>query len=221
MLVYLIRHGHGAHVGKRLPTADSPLSKTGIAEAQTLVERFTDIPISAVYSSPYTRCVETITPLARSRKLRVTKVSGLRDVEYGDVGGATLKSLRKSDIWKQLATWPTSIRFPNGESLLECHARVITALQQVTERHEPEDSIVVASHGDPIRFLVAHHLGVHPDTYRRLSIDPVSVSVLEIVPGWVQVRRVNETGGLRDLIAAPKPTPVPAETKPMPKKGRR
>lgn len=221
MLVYLIRHGHGAHVGKRLPTAESPLSKTGRAEAESLVARFADLPIAAVYSSPYERCVDTVQPLARSRKLRVRTVPGLRDVDYGDVGGRTLKSLRNSDIWRQLVTWPTSIRFPNGESLLECHARVLTAFQRVTEQHAADDAIVVASHGDPIRFLVAHHLGVHPDTYRRLSIDPVSVSVLEIVTGWVQVRRVNETGGLGDLVATPKPAPVPTDTKPTPKRGKR
>ena len=210
MLVYLVRHGHGAHVGKRLPTPESPLSKQGHAEAESLIERFEGLPLTAVYSSPYPRCVDTVAPLARSRKLRVTKAPGLRDVDYGRIGGRTLKSLRNSTVWHQLVTWPSAVRFPDGESLLECHARVITAFQQLTERHGKDDAILVASHGDPIRFLVAHHLGVHVDTYRRLSIDPVSVSVLQIVPGWVQVRRVNETGGLQDL--APAAATPPAKT---------
>lgn len=206
MLVYLIRHGHGAHVGKKLPTADSPLSKQGHAEAEELAERFEGIPVDAIYSSPYLRCVDTVRPLARAKKQRVRKVSGLRDVDYGKIGGRTLKSLRNSKVWHQLVTWPTNVRFPEGESLLECHARVLTSFQRLTETHGNDDSIVIASHGDPIRFLVAHHLGVHPDTYRRLSIDPVGVSVLQIVPGWVQVRRVNETGGLGDLIPPAKET---------------
>jgi broad specificity phosphatase PhoE len=204
MLVYLVRHGHGAHVGKRLPTPDSPLSKTGTQEATELVARFEGIHLDAVYSSPYTRCVETVAPVAKSRNLKTIKVPGLRDVDYGKIGGKTLKSLAGGDVWKQLVTWPTSVRFPDGESLLECHARVLTAFQALTEKHSANESILVGSHGDPIRFLVAHHLGVHPDTYRRLSIDPVSVSVLQISKGWVQVRRVNETGGLAD-IAPPQP----------------
>jgi broad specificity phosphatase PhoE len=206
MLIYLVRHGHGAHVGKRLPTPESPLSKTGQAEAASLIGRFDGIPLTAIYSSPYGRCVDTITPLAKARRLRVTRAHGLRDIDYGDVGGKQLRSLRAGDVWRTLATWPTSVRFPNGESILECHARVITAFSDITDRHGPDDAILVASHGDPIRFIVAHHLGVHPDIYRRLSIDPVSVSVLQIVPGWVQVRRVNETGGLGDLVPPPKPS---------------
>lgn len=214
MLVYLVRHGHGAHVGKKLPTPESTLSKAGRAEAESLIGRFEGLPITAIYSSPYVRCVDTVAPLARARKLRISKVTGLRDVDYGEIGGKSLKSLRGGDFWQQLVTWPTSVRFPGGESLLECHARVLTAFQALTERHGKNDAIVVASHGDPIRFLVAHHLGVHADTYRRLSIDPVSVSVLQITPGWVQVRRVNETGGLLDLA------PKPEEPKPG-KKGKR
>lgn len=218
MFVYLVRHGHGAHVGKRLPTSESPLSKTGHAEAQTLIERFEDVPLTAVYSSPYQRCVDTVTPLARARKLRVGKVAGLRDVDYGRIAGKSLKSLRGGDVWQQLVTWPTSVRFPEGESLLECHARALTAFQVLTEKHGPNDSILVASHGDPIRFLVAHHLGVHADTYRRLSIDPVGVSVLQILPGWVQVRRVNETGGLHDLVP---PQSEEKTTSSRSKKGKR
>ena len=210
MLVYLVRHGHGVHVGKRLPTPESPLSKTGHAEAATLIDRFDGLPLTAVYSSPYPRCIDTVAPLARSRRLRVTKAPGLRDVNYGKAGGKTLKSMRNSPVWHQLVTWPSAVRFPDGESLLECHARVITAFQELTERHDKDDAILVASHGDPIRFIVAHHLGVHVDTYRRLSIDPVSVSVLQIVPGWVQVRRVNETGGLRDLAPVAPNTPTSA-----------
>ena len=46
-----------------------PLSKKGIKQAEALVEILAPFPIAAIYSSPFLRCVQTVEPLARARKL--------------------------------------------------------------------------------------------------------------------------------------------------------
>jgi 8-oxo-dGTP diphosphatase len=74
MALYLIRH---AKAGDRSSwTGDDrvrPLTSAGRRQAERLVERFVDLPVGRVLSSPYVRCVETVEPLALSRGITVER----------------------------------------------------------------------------------------------------------------------------------------------------
>lgn len=48
-----------------------PLTKKGMQQAEKLVSLLAPLPVSAVYSSPFLRCVQTVEPLARVRQLEV------------------------------------------------------------------------------------------------------------------------------------------------------
>ncbi len=69
---YVIRH---AKAGSRSHwTGDDrprPLSKKGRQQAEDLVGVLGKFKISAIYSSPYLRCVQTVEPLARDLRLNV------------------------------------------------------------------------------------------------------------------------------------------------------
>jgi phosphohistidine phosphatase SixA len=63
-----------------------PLSKKGIKQAEALVDVFKPFKITAIYSSPYLRCVQTVEPLARDRGLEVQETPALE--EGRGLGGA-------------------------------------------------------------------------------------------------------------------------------------
>ena len=56
-----------------------PLSKKGIKQAEALVEILAPFPIAAIYSSPFLRCVQTVEPLARARKLPLKQSPSLAE----------------------------------------------------------------------------------------------------------------------------------------------
>ena len=56
-----------------------PLSKKGIKQAEALVQVLAPFPITAVYSSPFLRCVQTVEPLARARKLPLKQTPSLAE----------------------------------------------------------------------------------------------------------------------------------------------
>ncbi|MFP5225164.1 MAG: histidine phosphatase family protein [Actinomycetota bacterium] len=198
MLLLLVRHGHGPHVGKRLPTGESPLSKQGLQQADELVARFEGVRLDSVVSSPMQRAKQTGTPLARARRLKIKTYPGLGDVRYGKLGGKTLKQVFKGDIPGRLAIWPTDVRFPDGETLRETQLRGVEVVEQLRVGHAGK-VVAAFSHGDPIRLILAHYLGVHADLFRRIAIDPVGVSAIDLRGGMPQIRRINDTGSLRDL----------------------
>jgi 8-oxo-dGTP diphosphatase len=77
---YVVRH---AKAGSRSHwTGDDrrrPLSKKGMKQAEDLVELFADVTVTSILSSPYLRCVQTVEPLARARKLAVKQTDQLAE----------------------------------------------------------------------------------------------------------------------------------------------
>jgi broad specificity phosphatase PhoE len=80
---------------------------------------------------------------------------------------------------------------------------------RIAEEHGPKALWVVCSHGDVIKSVVADALGLHLDSFQRISVDPCSISVISYTPTRPFVVRVNDTGGdLSSLV------PKPDEEKP-------
>ncbi len=77
---YVVRHAKAGSRGHwdqddRL----RPLSKKGIEQAERLVTILKPFPITAVFSSPFLRCVQTVEPLARVRRLPVQQSEALAE----------------------------------------------------------------------------------------------------------------------------------------------
>ena len=77
---YVVRH---AKAGSRSHWEDDdrkrPLSKSGFKQAEALVSVMGPYAISAVISSPYIRCVQTVEPLALARRLAVQETRQLAE----------------------------------------------------------------------------------------------------------------------------------------------
>lgn len=200
MRLLLIRHALTPHVGHKLSGWSSGvhLSDEGRAQAARLAERLHDVQIDAIYSSPLDRATETAQPIAKDHKLRVRQREEIGEVKYGDLEGKSLRTLAKGKLWARLQTWPSDVRFPGGESLRETQARAVSAIERLRAEHAKQ-TVAVLSHGDWIRLSVAHYLGVHIDLYRRINVDPASVSAILFFESMPVVQAVNETGDLAIL----------------------
>ena len=77
---YVVRHAKAGNRDKwegddRL----RPLSKKGLQQAEELVRTFKPFPITAIFSSPYLRCMQTVEPLAHSRGLEISRSPSLEE----------------------------------------------------------------------------------------------------------------------------------------------
>jgi broad specificity phosphatase PhoE len=155
-----------------------------------------------VYSSPLERCVETVEPLARARGLDVRIADGLIEMEAGRWTGRSLPSLRRTKLWRRVQEEPSSFRFPGGESFVEAQARLLDQIHLIADRHR-RGRVVVGTHGDLVRVLVAHLAGAHLDQFQRVIVDPGSVSVVHLGAGVPRILLVNDTGSLRRFDPEP------------------
>lgn len=201
-VLLLVRHGVTDATGKRL-YGRSPgvrLSSRGQDQAEAVAGRLAGLPIAAVYSSPLERCRETAAPIARALGLRVRTEAGFLETDMGEWTGRTFAQVRRSRVWRGILAVPSSARFPGGESLAEVQARAVRAAQDVAARHRGR-AVVVVSHGDPIRLVLAHVAGLHLDHFQRLEVVPGSVSAVSIGERGSRLLRVNDTGDLADLLS--------------------
>jgi probable phosphoglycerate mutase len=196
----LVRHGHTDAAGKRL-TGRAPgvhLNELGRRQAERLVERLDGVRIDTIVSSPLERCRETAAPLAKARGRAVDVGRAWIEVGYGEWTGRSISQLRRTKLWRRVMFAPSNVRFPGGESLLEVQGRAVDATLDIAARHA-RGTVVVVSHADVIRLLVAHLAGMHVDHLQRLSIDTASITAVSISDGFPRLLTVNDTGDLAVL----------------------
>jgi probable phosphomutase (TIGR03848 family) len=207
-LLLLVRHALTEATGKRL-TGQLPgfhVSDHGRDQARDLAGRLAPLPIAALYTSPLERCLETARPIAEGRRLEPVVVPELADVSYGRWSGRSLATLYRTRFWRQLQAWPSSVRFPDGETLTEVQRRSVDALDSIAARHSRR-IVAVITHADVIRLAVAHYTGIHVDLFQRIVVGPASVSAVAVGERVPRLVRLNDTGTLTDLVPRAKPRP--------------
>ncbi len=196
-VVLLVRHGMTPTTGRILPgrSAGVHLSDDGRRQAETAAERIAKLrTVTAIYASPLERARETAAPSARARGLRVRIEPELTEVDVGDWTRKSIAPLRKRPEWDIVQRCPSAFRFPGGESLAEMQFRMTSAVARLVARH-PASTLVLVSHADPIKSVVAHALGVHLDLFQRIAIGTASITVIAYRRTGASVLTVNSVGG--------------------------
>jgi probable phosphomutase (TIGR03848 family) len=222
VILFLVRHALTPVTGSvligRLP--GYPLSEKGREQAAATGQRLAGAPLKAVYSSPMERCVETATAVAAHHpKLKVQTVDDLAEIDYGSWQGRTLKSLYGVKGWKELRARPADFRFPGGETIREAHTRGMVAIEALRVKHK-DKAIVVCSHCDMIKLIVAGCLGLGIDLYDRINIAPASITTLYLSDGTPRLINVSDTGGYQDLFESLKAKPPARKAAPDSKKAK-
>ncbi len=78
------------------------------------------------------------------------------------------------------------------EPIEEVQSRAVAAVERLRLEHA-RDTVVVVSHGDPLRAIAAHYVGLPLAEFRRLLIDNGSVSVVRFHSRGPQLSTLNWT----------------------------
>ncbi|MEJ2752971.1 MAG: histidine phosphatase family protein [Chloroflexota bacterium] len=178
--ILLIRHGENDWVGENRLAGRTPgvyLNDAGKNQSKRIAEALAKQELSAVYSSPMERCMQTARPVAEAHSLQVIEEPGVWEVDYGGWQGGSLKELSKSPEWQLVQHSPSSFRFPDGETLFEVQARGVSTVERLRRQH-PNQVIAIFSHGDVIRTTLAHYLGIPFDLFQRVLINTASISAI-------------------------------------------
>lgn len=204
----LVRHAVTAETGRMLSgqTTGIDLSDEGRAQAEAVADRLSGLPIAAIYASPLERTRQTAEAIAAPHGLPIVDVPGLIDFDVGEWTGRELKELAKDDLWRVIQAAPSRVVFPGGESLAGMQARAVAALDSIIAAH-PGELVVVATHADIVKAVIAHYVGLHFDFFQRLVVSPASVTALAFHGPFPMLLAFNDTGSLDGLKPAEDPEP--------------
>lgn len=196
--VLFIRHGRTQANTDGILAGWTPgvvLDETGRGQAEALAARLAPVPLTAVVSSPLERTVETMDIALAGRDLPRHLDDRLGECRYGAWTGQSLKSLAKDPLWGAVQSHPSSVVFPEGESMADMQHRAVAAVRDWNDRLGADAVYAVVSHGDVIKACLADALGTHLDQFQRILVDPCSVSIVQYSAARPYVVRTNDSGG--------------------------
>ena len=199
---FLIRHASCNGLGQTLwgRTPGICLSEKGQVQAQRLADRFKNVTLNAIYSSPLDRALQTAEPIARGVKLEVRKSEAANEINFGDWTGQTFESLSSDRRWRHFNNYRSMTMIPGGESFLEVQNRIVKELETLAEQHG-KARIAIVSHADVIRAAVAYFAATPIDLIDRFEILPCSVSVVAVNDDNATLLTINNMGELNQLWA--------------------
>ncbi len=205
----LVRHAENDFVRAGKLAGWTPgvhLNEEGRRQADLLGRRLAGQKLAALYSSPLERAVETAQAVVahHAEPLEIRLDPELGEVQYGQWTGQRLRRLARTRLWHIVQNFPSGARFPDGESIREMQSRAVTAVERCAASHG--GTVVLVSHGDVIKALVAHYAGIHLDLFQRISIAPASMSIIEVHPRHgPRLMRLNDTAHYDLPPSAPAP----------------
>jgi probable phosphoglycerate mutase len=219
LTVLLVRHGRSTSNAAGTLAGRTPgveLDEQGRQQAADLAGRLKDITIDRIVSSPLERCRQTVAPLADELRLAVETDDRLLEVDYGSWSGRALKDLLHEPLWRVVQAHPSAAVFPDGEGLADMSARAADAIRSIKRAAATDRTVLICSHGDVIKAILADALGLHLDAFQRIVVAPSSVSVVRYTPLRPFVERINDTGD--PILTKPPPATAPTD-EPTPSTG--
>ncbi len=198
--VYLVRHCEArGNIDREFHGSfDSDISDNGREQLRRLAERFRDIPLDAIYSSPLKRAHLTAQAVNEHHQLPITLDERLEELHGG---------LWERNLWAQLPrlfpesseAWgarPHEFEAPEGETMRQLYDRMREAILDIVAANEGK-TVAVASHGCAIRNALCWALT--GDIVRLADIpwcDNTAVSELVFENGVLTVKNYNDSSHL-------------------------
>ena len=201
--LFLVRHGatSATQEDRFSGSSGAELSEQGRWQAARLGERLSHQNITAAYSSPLSRALDTARIIAEQCGLEPATRDGLREMGHGHWEG-----MKRRDVEEQFAVeyaaWeadPFTFAPEGGESGLGVLARALPVIREIVTTH-PGGRVLVVSHKATLRLVLSSLLAFDPRGYRdRLDQSPACLNVLDFRdPVRVRLMLFNDTSHYAD-----------------------
>lgn len=189
----LVRHAAhdlaGVALAGRLPGVG--LNPQGRAQAEALASALAPGGVTALYSSPQRRTRETAGAISHRLQLPVQDAPEFDEIDFGEWTGRRLSVLAAdSPGWRDWVERRATATPPGGEPFAKVRQRVLEGADRL-RRAQPTGCVVVVSHADVIKALLATHLGISLNDLERFDIDCAMLSAIDLGDGWARVKCVN------------------------------
>ena len=194
----LVRHGAttATEEDRFSGSSGAELSEEGRRQAARLGERLARDTITAIYTSPQSRAMDTARIIAGHCGRDAIARDGLREIGHGHWEGLKRAEVEHT-FAAEYAAWevdPFTFAPEGGESGVAVLARVLPVVRQIVLDHAG-GRVVVVSHKATLRLIISSVLGFDPRAYRdRLDQSPACLNVVDFkAPDRARLMLFNDT----------------------------
>jgi broad specificity phosphatase PhoE len=192
-LVLFVRHAHTTALGEWLcgRAGDIALSARGQAQAIDLARALRMTPLAAIYSSPLARARATASAIAAQQSCEMQTSDELDEIDFGRWTGMTFAELENDPEWRAFNRSRSTAVVPDGEQLNAAQTRIVAAAADLAAIHRGQ-AIALVTHAEIVRLALLHYQGRSIDCYQTLTIEPASVSAVQLSRFSARVLFINE-----------------------------
>ena len=193
--IIFLRHGQAKNNIEKIlsgRTPNVPLTSQGIAQAEQTARLLSEMNISAIYSSPIQRAMETAKIVARHNSLDFTIDDRLIEIDMGKFTGMFYDKIFSNygNVFLKFYNGELEVAHNGVETFSEVKKRVLSMIEH-TRKHHSGQNVVLVTHMDPIKAMLSTVLDLSPENLFDLILANASLNIFRESEGKFTISGLN------------------------------
>ena len=182
-MIIFLRHGQAENNTKKILAGRSPgvnLTETGIGQAEQSGRMLKELNISAIYSSPIDRAIQTANIVGNHCDLEVVTDDRLIELDMGKFTKMPYDEIfaRHGNVFLKFYEGSEEVSENGVETFSQVQKRVFEMVDFVIDKHKNEN-VVLVTHMDPIKAMIGKVLKLRSEVLFELIIANASLNVFK------------------------------------------
>ena len=182
-MIIFLRHGQAENNTKKILAGRSPgvnLTQVGIQQAEQSGKMLESLNISAIYSSPIDRAMQTAEIVGKHCGVKPISDDRLIELDMGKFTMVPYDEIFKKhgNVFLKFYEGSLEISHNGVESFSEVQKRVFDIVDFVKNNHKGEN-VVLVTHMDPIKAMIGKVLSLKPEILFQLIVANASLNVFK------------------------------------------
>ncbi|MFB5598058.1 MAG: histidine phosphatase family protein [Nitrosopumilaceae archaeon] len=194
-MIIFLRHGQAKNNTERIlagRTPGIPLTANGIRQAKSIAKYIKPLKISAIYTSPVERALNTSQIVGKHNSLEYKIDNRLIELDMGKFTGMPYDEIFSShgNVFLKFYQGETEIAHNGVETFSQVKKRVLDMVDYVIKQH-PNQNVLLVTHMDPIKAMLSTILDLKPQSLFELIIANASLTIINEEQGKLSVSAIN------------------------------
>ena len=180
-MIIFLRHGQAENNTKKILAGRTPginLTENGKKQAEQAGEMIKSLNVSAIYSSPIDRAMQTAEIVGKHCGVKPISDDRLIELDMGKFTGVPYDEIFTShgNVFMKFYNGELEIAHNGVETFADVKKRVSSIVDEVIKKH-PDENVVLVTHMDPIKAMLSTIVDLSPTNLFELIIANASLNI--------------------------------------------
>jgi probable phosphoglycerate mutase len=182
-MIIFLRHGQAENNIKKILAGRSPgvnLTEVGIQQAEQAGKMLEPLNISAIYSSPIDRALQTAEIVGKQYDLEISIDDRLIELDMGKFTKMPYDEIfaKHGNVFLKFYEGSEEVSENGVETFTKVQKRVFDMVDFIINKHKNEN-VVLVTHMDPIKAMIGKVLKLRPEVLFELIIANASLNIFK------------------------------------------